>query len=148
MFRGSSSHTIDAKGRVIIPTRYREVIKASGIDGLMITGWDGCLYAYTHEQWAQQEQKILHMREKDEAMRRFQRLFLGKAHDCRCDAQGRVLIPPMLKQYAGLEKEIVLTGVLYRFEIWSRDLWEQQGDLMEKDLRDGPVEQKIAQLVI
>ena len=148
MFRGSSSHTIDPKGRLIIPARYREAIKAGGTDGLMITGWDNCLYAYTHDGWGEQERKILHMSEKSEAMRRFQRLFIGRAHDCRCDAQGRVLIPPTLKQYAGLEKEIVLVGVLYRFEIWSRPTWEQQDELMEKDLRDGQVGQDIARLVI
>lgn len=148
MFRGSSSHTIDPKGRIIIPARYREVIKAGGTDGLMITGWDQCLYAYTHDEWSQQERKILQVSEKSEALRRFQRLFIGRAQDCRCDAQGRVLMPPMLKQYAGLEKEIVLVGVLYRFEIWAREAWEQQGELMEKDLRDGQVGQDIARLVI
>jgi MraZ protein len=148
MFRGSSSHTIDPKGRIIIPARYREVIKAGGTDGIMITGWDNCLYAYTQDEWRQQEKKILDFPEKSEAMRRFQRLFVGRAHDCKCDAQGRVLIPPMLKQYARLEKEIVLVGVLYRFEIWPREVWEQQDELMEKELRDGQVGQDIARLVI
>ena len=114
MFRGSSFHTIDPKGRIIIPTRFRDVIKASGADSIMITCMDSCLFAYTHDQWGKLEQRILHLPEKSEAMRRFQRVFIGGAHDCRCDAQGRVLIPPFLKQYSGLEKEIVLVGVLDR----------------------------------
>lgn len=148
MFRGSSFHTIDPKGRIIIPARYREVIKASGTDGLIITGWDHCLYAYTHDEWGRQEQKILHMTEKSEAMRRFQRLFIGDAHDCRCDAQGRVLIPPTLKHYAGLEKEIVLAGVLSRFEIWQREAWERQREMMEKELRDVQVGHDVARIMI
>lgn len=146
MFRGSSFHTIDPKGRIIIPTRFRDVIKAGGTDGIMVTGWDGCLFAYTHDKWGELEQKILHSPTKSEAIRRFQRLFVGGAHDCRCDAQGRVLIPPMLKQSAELAKDIVLVGVLYRFEIWSRDVWECQKELMEKDLGDDQVTHEISLL--
>jgi MraZ protein len=146
MFRGSSFHTIDPKGRVIIPARFRDVIKASGTDGVMITCMDGCLYAYTHDQWGKLEQKILHLPEKSEAMRRFQRVFIGGANDCKCDAQGRVLIPPFLKQYSGLEKDIVLVGVLNRFEIWSRENYDRENGLMEKDLGDDQVRREIAHL--
>ena len=146
MFRGSSNHSLDAKGRIIIPTRFRDVIKAGGNNGIMITGWDHCLFAYTHDKWAELEQKILRSPKKSEAMRRFQRLFIGNAHDCNCDGQGRVLIPPMLKQYAALKKAIVLVGVLYRFEIWSKEVWERQNGLMEKDLGDDQVLDEIADL--
>jgi MraZ protein len=146
MFRGSSFHTIDPKGRIIIPARFRDVIKAGGADGIMVTGWDSCLFAYPHDKWGELEQKVLHSPEKSEAMRRFQRLFIGGAHDCKCDAQGRVLIPPMLKQYAKLEKDIVLVGVLYRFEIMSRDIWDKENGLMEKDLGEDQVRHEIARL--
>ncbi len=146
MFRGSSFHTIDAKGRIIIPTRFRDVIKASGKDSIMITRLDSCLFAYTHDQWSKLEQKILQLPVKSEEMRRFQRVFIGSAQDCRCDSQGRVLIPPFLKQYSGLEKEIVLVGVLERFEIWAKENWDLENDQMEKDLGDDRFRQEIAQL--
>jgi MraZ protein len=146
MFRGSSFHTIDPKGRIIIPARFRDVIKASGAESIMITCMDGCLFAYTHDQWGKLEQKILQLPEKSEAMRRFQRIFIGGAHDCKSDAQGRVLIPPFLKQYAELEKDIVLVGVLARFEIWSRENWDQENGQMKKDMGDDQVRQEIALL--
>lgn len=146
MFRGSSFHTIDPKGRIIVPARFRDVIKASGADSIMITRMDSCLFAYTHDQWSKLEQRILHLPEKSEAMRRFQRVFIGGAHDCKCDAQGRVLIPPFLKQYSGLEKDIVLVGVLDRFEIWSRENWDRENGLMEKEMGDDQVRDEIAQL--
>jgi MraZ protein len=146
MFRGSSFHTIDSKGRIIIPARFRDVVKAGGNDSIMITRMDKCLFAYTHEEWSKLEQKILQLPEKSESMRRFQRVFIGAAHDCRCDNQGRVLIPPFLKQYSKLEKEIVLVGVLDRFEIWSRENWDRENGLMEKDMGDVQVRNEIAQL--
>jgi MraZ protein len=146
MFRGSSFHTIDPKGRIIIPTRFRDVIKAAGDNSIMITRLDRCLFAHTHDQWSKLEQKILHLPQKSEAMRRFQRVFIGAAQDCKCDAQGRVLIPPFLKQYSELEKEIVLVGVLERFEIWSRENWDRENGLMEKDMSDDQVRLEIAQL--
>ena len=146
MFRGSSFHTIDPKGRIIVPTRFREVIKDSGTDSIMITRMDSCLFAYDHDRWRELEQKILHLPEKSEAMRRFQRFFIGGAQDCKCDNQGRVLIPPFLKQYSGLEKEIVLVGSLDRFEIWSRENWDRENGLMEKDLGNEQVRHEIAQL--
>jgi len=146
MFRGSSFHTIDPKGRIIVPTRFRDVIKASGTDSIMITRMDSCLFAYAHDRWGELEQKILHLPEKSEAMRRFQRFFIGGAQDCKCDNQGRVLIPPFLKQYSGLDKEIVLVGSLDRFEIWSRENWDRENGLMEKDLGNEQVRHEIAQL--
>lgn len=146
MFRGSSFHTIDPKGRIIVPARFRDVIKASGQDRVMITGMDSCLFAYVIDEWTKIEKKILQLPQKSDSMRRFQRIFIGSAQDCKCDAQGRVLIPPALKQYAGLEKEIVLAGVLSRFEIWSKENWDREHRLMEGDLGDEQVRLEIAQL--
>lgn len=146
MFRGSSFHTIDPKGRIIIPARFRDVIKASGQDRVMVTRMDSCLFAYVIDAWAKIEKKILHLPQKSDAMRRFQRIFIGSAQDCKCDAQGRVLIPPALKQYAKLQKEIALVGVLDRFEIWSKENWDRENGLMEGDMGDEQVRQEIAQL--
>ena len=146
MFRGSSFHTIDAKGRIIIPARFREIIRADSGDGVMISRMDNCLVAYTYEDWEKIEKRILSLAEKSENMRRFRRVFIGGAFDCACDKQERILIPPSLRQYAALEKEIVLVGVLDHFEIWSRELWETENMTMENDMKKEDVRNEIAKL--
>ena len=98
MFRGSSFHTIDAKGRLIIPARFRDVLKASGGDGVMVTKMDSSLFAYTYEGWKEVEARILSVAEKGGSMRRFRRIFVGGAFDCSCDKQGRILIPQSLRE--------------------------------------------------
>ncbi len=146
MFRGSSFHTIDPKGRVIVPARFRDVIKAGGGDGVMVSRMDKSLFAYTYDEWAKIEAKVLAMAEKSESMRRFRRVFIGGAYDCACDKQGRFLIPQAHRQYANLEKEIVLVGVLDHFEIWSREDWDRENQLMEEDMLREDVRNEIAQL--
>jgi len=146
MFRGSSFHTIDAKGRMIIPARFRDVIKAGGGDGVMMTRMDLSLFAYTFEEWKKIEGKILSLAEKSEAMRRFRRVFVGGAFECNCDKQGRILVPPTLRHYAGVKKEIVLVGVLDHFEIWSRENWEAENLKMEEDMMVEGVRNEIAKL--
>ena len=146
MFRGSSFHSIDPKGRIIIPARFRDVINASGDERIMITRMDNCLFAYTFGEWTKIEQRILQLPQKSESMRRFQRVFIGSAQECRCDGQGRVLIPPYLKGYASLEKEVVLVGVLSRFEIWSKENWDHEDEQLAKDMGDGQVREDIAQI--
>lgn len=146
VFRGSSNHTIDTKGRIIIPTRFRERITANGQDGVVITRMDECLKAYPYDTWAEIEKKILSLSVKSEAMRRFRRVFIGGAFECACDKQGRVLIPPTLREYAELEKEIVLVGVLDHFEIWSRERWKSENSRLDEDLKKEDVRLEIAEL--
>lgn len=146
MFRGSSFHTIDAKGRITIPARFRDTLKAGGGDGVMVSRMDNGLFAYTFEEWKKIEDKILTMAEKSDAMRRFRRVFIGGAFQCDCDKQGRVLIPPALRQYADITKEIVLVGVLDHFEIWSRDKWDSENMQMEEDMMKEEVRNEIAKL--
>jgi len=148
MFRGSSFHTIDAKGRVIIPTRFRDVIRADGADGLMISRMDSCLVGFTFNEWRNIESKILAMAEKNDNMRRFRRVFIGGSFECSCDKQDRILVPPSLRQYAELEKEIVLVGVLDHFEIWSRDNYDKETMVLEKDMKKEEVRNEIARLGI
>jgi len=148
MFRGSSFHTIDAKGRIIIPARFRDVIKSDGKDGAMISRMDRCLVAYPFNEWQNLESKILSMAEKSENMRRFRRVFIGGAFDCLCDKQDRILVPPSLRQYAGLDKEIVLVGVLDHFEIWSRDNWDHENMNLDEDMKKEEVRNEIAKLGI
>ncbi|NNF99530.1 MAG: division/cell wall cluster transcriptional repressor MraZ [Desulfobacteraceae bacterium] len=146
MFRGSSFHNIDPKGRIIIPTRFRDVIKASGSDDIMITRMDGCLFTYTVDVWNEIEKKILSLAEKSDHIRRFRRVFIGGAFDCRCDKQGRFLIPPSLRQYSEIDREVVLAGVLDHFEIWSREKWEKENALVEEDMQKEEVRNQIAKL--
>ncbi|MBU4344168.1 MAG: division/cell wall cluster transcriptional repressor MraZ [Desulfobacteraceae bacterium] len=146
MFRGSSYNTIDSKGRVIIPARFRDVIKDGGGDGAMVTRLDGALFAYTFDQWSEIESKILSLAQTSEYMRRFRRVFIGGASDCICDKQGRILIPPVLRQYAGLEKEIVLVGQIAHFEIWSKERYEREVMQMEDDMKKEDVGNEIAKL--
>ena len=146
MFRGSSFHTIDAKGRIIVPARFREIIKADDNNGVMISRMDSGLVAYTHTEWRKIETRILSLAEKSDNMRRFRRVFIGGASECPCDKQGRILIPPMLRQYAEVSREIVLVGVLDHFEIWSREKWEKENLHMEKDMKKEEVRNEIAKL--
>ena len=147
MFRGSSHHKIDAKGRLIIPARFHSAIKADG-DGIMISRLDQCLVAFPFEAWFKIEAKILAMAEKTDIMRRFRRFFIGGASECMCDTQNRIIIPPVLRQYAGLNKEIALVGVLDHFEIWDRDNWENENSSMVEDMKEEEVRNVIAQIGI
>ncbi|MDJ0723074.1 MAG: division/cell wall cluster transcriptional repressor MraZ [Desulfobacterales bacterium] len=146
MFRGSSFHTIDAKGRLIIPARFRDVIRADGGERVMLSRMDGCLVAYPLDGWRRIESRILQLAQKNDSLRRFRRVFIGGAFDCACDKQERILIPPLLRDYAGLQKDVVLVGVLDHFEIWSRGKWEQENLNLEEDLKQEEVRKDIASL--
>ena len=146
MFRGSSNHTIDPKGRIIIPARFRDTIKSNGGNGVMVTVMDNCLYAFPFDEWSKLENKILALTETNAGMRRFRRVIIGQAAECNCDRQDRILIPPTLRQMAKLEKEIVLVGVLKHFEIWSRDQWENENADCETDMLKEDLSIEIAKL--
>ena len=144
MFRSSSYHTIDVKGRVIIPSRFKNILKADKVYGVMVSNKDDCLYAYAFSQWEKVESKILSA--KTSAMGEFRRFFLGNSSECMCDKQDRILIPKSLREYANLEKDIVLVGNLDRFEIWARDQWDKINKKMEQKLKKEEVREEIASL--
>jgi MraZ protein len=146
MFRGSSFHTIDSKGRIIIPARFRDVIKAQGSNGVMVSRMDGALVAYPYDEWRKIETRILSLAEKSESMRRFRRVFIGGAFECSCDKQDRILIPQNLRQYAEIDEDIVLVGVLDHFEVWSRKSWDRENIHLEKDMKKEDVRNEIAKL--
>ena len=148
MFRGSSFHTIDPKGRIIIPKRFRDVICGQDGDQLMVSRMDRSLVAYTLKEWEKIEARILSLAEKNDTMRRFRRVFIGGAFACAWDKQERILIPPTLRDYARLDKEIVLVGVLDHFEIWSRENWDRENSTMERDMKKEEVRNEIAKLGI
>ena len=145
MFRSSSFHTIDPKGRIIIPARFRNALKADGGEyGVVVSIKDGCIYAFTFSEWNNLEQRI--RAAKSAAMEKFKRFFLGNACPLLCDKQDRILLPQSLRTYAGIEKDIVLVGVLDRFEIWAREKWDQENLKMEQELEKEDVREEIASL--
>ncbi len=144
MFRSSSYHTIDAKGRVIIPSRFRNILKADKVYGVMVSNMDNCLYAYTFSEWEKVESRILSA--KSAAMGKLRRFFLGNSCDCMCDRQDRILIPKSLREYANLKKDIVLVGNLDRFEIWDRENWDSINQKMEQELKAEEAREEIASL--
>jgi MraZ protein len=148
MFRGSSFHTIDIKGRIIIPKRFRDFISDRDGHRLMVSRMDKSLVVYALREWEKIESKILSLAEKNDNMRRFRRVFIGGAFECIWDKQDRILVPPTLRGYAGLDKEIVLVGVLDHFEIWSRENWDKENATMEKDMKKEEVRNEIAKLGI
>jgi MraZ protein len=148
MFRGSSYHTIDDKGRIVIPTRFRVLARSEDGDGIMVSRMDHCLVAFPMPAWRQLEERIQQLAEKNDIMRRFRRVFIGGAHECACDKQDRILIPPTLRQYAGLNKEIILVGVLNHFEIWARENFENEEALLSNDLKNPEARNEIAKLGI
>ncbi|WP_320041072.1 division/cell wall cluster transcriptional repressor MraZ [uncultured Desulfobacter sp.] len=144
MFRSSSCHTIDDKGRLIIPARFRKVLKAEDDYGIVVSSKDGCIFAFTFSEWKDIEDRLKTV--KTASMQRFKRFFLGNACPLTCDKQDRVLIPQNLRTYAQIDKEVVLVGVLDRFEIWAKEKWEQEQKEMEQEIKQEDVREEIASI--
>jgi MraZ protein len=122
MFMSEYQHNIDAKGRLFIPARFREGLG----DSFIITkGLDGCLFVYTRDEWSALEQKLKSLPFTRGDARAFLRFFFSGAAICEVDKQGRALIPANLREYARLEKDVVIIGVSTRVEIWAKEHWEQ-----------------------
>lgn len=123
MFMGEYHHTIDAKGRIMVPSKLREAL---GEEFVISKGLDGCLFAYTKEEWTTLEEKLSALPLTNLEARKFSRFFLAGAAVAEVDKQGRILIPPVLREFAALEKDVVLVGVAKRVEIWDRKHWEAE----------------------
>ncbi|HLE08302.1 MAG TPA: division/cell wall cluster transcriptional repressor MraZ [Thermodesulfobacteriota bacterium] len=123
MFRGRFEHTIDAKGRLSIPARFREVLNERYDSRLVVTTYDGCLIVYPYQEWVILEERIAGLPEFKKDTRVFLRFFYSSASDCPIDKLGRILIPQPLREYARLEKDVILVGAFKQFEIWSKAVW-------------------------
>lgn len=121
MFMGRYNHTIDPKGRLSIPSKYREIL---GDEFVVSKGMDGCLFVYANEDWKVFEEKLASSLINPEA-RQFARFFLSGAQYVTVDKQGRILMPQDLREFAGLEKDVVLAGTGGRIEIWSLEKWDE-----------------------
>lgn len=122
MFIGEYQHSVDPKGRVIIPTKLRDGL---GEKFVVTKGLDHCLFAYPQNEWSLLEEKLKNLPLTSKDARAFVRFFFSGATECELDKQGRALLPLNLREHASLEKDIVLIGVSTRVEIWSRDKWEE-----------------------
>ena len=126
MFYGEFQHSLDRKGRLILPSKFREVAKANYVEKFFITrGLDSCLFMFAEDEWKAQEVKFKSLSFTKKEARQFNRLYFSGTVDMVADKQGRVLIPKYLKDYAGIKSDVVLVGVSNRIEIWSKDKWQE-----------------------
>jgi MraZ protein len=126
MFRGRHTHAIDNKGRVSIPSKFREILSVQhGNQIVMTTALDPCIVAYPPRAWQELEEKVLKYPSMHPHVSYFKRFFISGAVDCALDAQGRILIPPSLREHAALSKEVLFVGLLDKIEIWDVERWNQ-----------------------
>lgn len=128
MFRGINTITIDTKGRMAIPTRYRSALSIDEKAPLVVTidTEETCLLLYPAAQWQVIEDNLQKLPSFNAAARRIQRLLIGHATDVEVDANGRVLLPTVLRTYAQLEKDVVMIGQGNKFEVWNMNIWESK----------------------
>jgi MraZ protein len=130
MFLGEYTHTIDDKGRLTIPSKYRPLLQA----GLVVTrGPDRCIAVYPMDAWKELVEKITALPKTPKPMRQYTRLIFSAASDLLMDRQGRILIPSVLSRYAEIDSEVIITGMNDRFEIWNPTRWEENRTVLEKD---------------
>lgn len=125
MFRGLNAISIDDKGRIAIPARYRDVIQdeADSLLVLTINTEERCLWLYTYSVWEEIEAKLTSLPSFNPAARRIQRLLIGHATELEVDRNGRILLPALLREYAGLDKSVMMVGQGNKFEIWGESQW-------------------------
>lgn len=126
MFRGINGINIDAKGRIVMPTRYRERLQLDSKSAVVLTidTEERCLLLYPLPEWEEIEKKLAALPSFNAAARRIQRLLIGHATDVEMDSHGRILLPPLLREYAGLKKKAVLVGQGKKFELWDEAHWD------------------------
>lgn len=125
MFRGRSKHSLDEKGRLAIPARFKDNLKQKGQNCLVVTNYLHCLWAFAQDDWRIIEEKAANLSLMDKAVNTYRRYFISGAQECSLK-QGRITIPPDLREIAGLKKDVVLVGELNMFEIWDRERWETE----------------------
>ena len=125
MFIGEYEHSVDEKGRVLVPSKFRAKL---GEKVVITKGLESCLYIYTMEEWTKFEEKLSSLPFSSKDARNFTRFFLAGAEECEIDKQGRVLLPSNLRTYASLEKAITSIGVSNRIEIWNTESWNKYNE--------------------
>ena len=126
--KGTYEHNVDAKGRLFIPTKLRDEL---GDNFVMTKGLDGCLSLYSQKNWAIMEEKIPSL--PSSKARSLQRYFFSNAMDCEPDSQGRVVIPQVLREFAGITKAVVVIGIVDKAEIWDAEKWRQYNESIDEE---------------
>jgi MraZ protein len=131
MFQGAAQLTLDSKGRLAVPARYRDMLLAHCTGQLVLTAdADGCLLLYPQPEWQPIREKLMQLSAFNPSIRALQRFLVGHAEDVVMDAAGRVLVSPTLRSYAALEKRVMLVGQGNKFEIWDETRWQAQHEKM------------------
>jgi len=130
VFQGSQSLNVDVKGRVAVPSRYRDLLAAVCEGRLVVTAnpYERCLNIYPEPQWKEVKAKIESLPNSNKKVRRLQRLVLGNASELDMDGNGRLLLPPTLREFANLDKKVVLVGLGDKAELWSEQSWNDMLD--------------------
>jgi len=138
MFLGSYEHNLDVKGRVSLPVRFRELLSTQADQRLILTTnvdpGGRCLVAYPFQEWLAFQEKIASLPQFEEAVIRLKRLHIAGACECTTDRQGRLLIPPVLREYAGLSGGVIFAGLGSSIEIWDRHRWEEERERAKQSL--------------
>lgn len=138
MFRGVNAVNLDTKGRMAVPAKYRDRLQDES-DGRLIATVDlsnsteRCLVVYPEPKWEEVERKLMALPSMNPAVKKMQRLLLGYANECQLDGQGRILLTPSLREYASIDKKVIVVGQGYKFEIWKEETWSEQSDLWLED---------------
>jgi MraZ protein len=126
MFRGRYEHTIDAKGRTSLPSRYRDMLAAQNERRIILTsGLDTCLIAYLPVDWLAFEERLAKLPQFDKAVQKLRRIYVSGAVECDVDDSGRILIPPTLREHASLAKDVLWAGAGKYAELWDKDAWKR-----------------------
>jgi MraZ protein len=147
MFRGVNALSLDNKGRLAIPARYRDMLTRHCNGQMVVTvDPDHCLLLYPLPDWEEIERKLVKLPSFNKQARRLQRLFIGHATECELDGAGRILLPPPLREFAGLEKDAVLIGQGNKFEIWSDAAWNaRRAEWLAEGGAEGPLPSDLEQ---
>jgi len=130
---GEYHHSIDPKGRLIVPSKFRDGL---GQNFVITKGLDNCLFVYPMEEWLVIEKKLKSLPFTKADARAFVRFFFSGANECELDKQGRILLPSTLREYAKFDKDVVIIGVSSRIEIWSKELWENYSESEDMDYEE------------
>jgi MraZ protein len=142
VFRGSIEHTVDDKGRVSIPKKFRDFLQSIKDERLVLTKFIlhsvRCLDVYPQAAWERFENELVNKPRFDETFSRLETFYLSNAHECEVDKQGRILIPPDLREYARLTKEVIFAGAREKFRILNKETWRKFNEEAERDLEQSP----------
>src|ERR1019366_1916903 len=137
MFRGRYEHSIDAKRRTSLPARYRDALAATGERRIILTSaLDPCLVAYAMPEWSAFEERVAKLPQFDRAVQKLKRIYLSGAVECDVDESGRILVPPTLRDHAGLAKDVLWAGSGKYAELWDKQAWKGQFETNDQERRE------------